>query len=36
MIKGKGNNMGWAKNMDVIDQRREETRRENPKKLCKT
>jgi hypothetical protein len=32
MINGEGNDMGKAKDMGVIDQGREETRKENPQR----
>jgi hypothetical protein len=32
MIKGEGNDMGKAKDMGVIGQGREETKRENPQR----
>jgi hypothetical protein len=35
MIKGEGDDIGMAKDMGVINQGKEETRRENPQKSTK-
>jgi hypothetical protein len=33
MIKGKGDDMGWAKDMGVIGQKKKKTRKKNPRRI---